>query len=74
MQPYDMVSYDGKLYCVHSFKMNREYVVLSAMNPEDDDYATIHIKNLTELGMTITDIHGCKTLDDVKKIYPEYMI
>lgn len=74
MMPYDMVEYNGRLYCIHSFKMNREYVVLNAMDKNEHDYETIHIRNLKELGMTISDVPGCTTLDDVKKMFPQFMV
>lgn len=71
-----VVLYRDRLFVLHSFKMDPDFVVINPLsaNEEDELFATVHTNQLKSLGIFARDVPGCDTLDDLRKYYPEFMI
>jgi hypothetical protein len=72
----DVVLYKDRLYVIYSYKMDPDFIVINPLDPqeEDDLYATLFVGKVKFLGIFKDDIPGCKTLNDVRKYYPELLI
>lgn len=72
----DVVVYKNRLYSIHSYKMDPDFIVINPLCPQEEDelFSTIFVNRVKFLGISNNDLHGCDTLDDLRKNYPEYMV
>ena len=72
----DVVVYKNRLYSIHSYKMDPDFIVINPICAQEDDqlFATLFVGKVKFLGISNNDIQGCDTLDDVRKNYPELLI
>jgi hypothetical protein len=76
MNKGDVLLCKDRLYIFYCYKMDTDFIVITPLNinEEDELYSTLFINHVKYLGIHKNDIPGCKTLDDIRKLYPEFMI
>ncbi len=76
MKPGSILICGDRLYVLHSFKMDPDFIVVTPMDitEEDEIHSTIHRNKVKDLGFLVYDIPGCRTLNDILEHYPELMI